>query len=244
MAASSCARTARSSRQYAAAGRARVPRDERYRFFSAGRSGARHLRDFARAAGVHLECLRDSRLGSMYFLLAGAVERFHLLKCGPALILIFRGPQDGVPGSAGCSTEVPHLPGRWASLALLVSMVGSLLWTPKSRFARPRRAAQPLRQTADDAERCRGRFGSPNASTPSPQRQTTQRRNGSNGPDRRSSFWRLPPRSPDDVRGRATLSNERVSAHEGPAQADARARFEGVPERLPTAQSGTGRPTN
>lgn len=71
-------------------------------------------------------------LRSMYFLLAGAVERFHLLKYGLALILIFVGlKMVWLNGMFDGKFPISWSLGVVGAL-LVGSMVGSYFWTPKA----------------------------------------------------------------------------------------------------------------
>jgi len=76
-------------------------------------------------------------LRSMYFLLAGAVERFHLLKYGLALILIFVGlKMVWLNGMFDGKFPISWSLGVVGAL-LLGSMVASYFWTPKAHTLEP-----------------------------------------------------------------------------------------------------------
>lgn len=73
-------------------------------------------------------------LRSLYFLLAGVVERFHLLKVGLALVLVFVGAKLALHGVL----KVPIL----VSLGIIATLIGgsvvaSLLWPARTPDAQP-----------------------------------------------------------------------------------------------------------
>ena len=75
-------------------------------------------------------------LRSLYFLLAGAADRFHLLKFGLGVVLVFVGVKMVLPSSVYPESWGGHFPTGW-SLGLIVgvigaSMVASLVVKPKA----------------------------------------------------------------------------------------------------------------
>ncbi len=86
-------------------------------------------------------------LRSMYFLLAGIIDKFHLLKYGLALVLGFVGVKMVLPGIAELTTHYTHTPHHWeigklTSLAVIVtclagSIIASLLWPSSQHHANP-----------------------------------------------------------------------------------------------------------
>jgi len=75
-------------------------------------------------------------LRSLYFLLAGAADRFHLLKYGLGVVLVFVGCKMVVPERAYPAEWEGHFPVSWSLGIILgtigVSMVASLFVKPKS----------------------------------------------------------------------------------------------------------------
>ncbi len=86
-------------------------------------------------------------LRSMYFLLAGIMDKFHLLKYGLALVLGFVGVKMVLPGIAELTTHYTGAPHTWeidkyVSLAVIVlclagSVLASLLWPTGQHHPNP-----------------------------------------------------------------------------------------------------------
>jgi tellurite resistance protein TerC len=76
-------------------------------------------------------------LRSLYFLLAGAHDRFHLLKYGLGIVLVFVGVKMTMPASWYPASWDGHFPIGW-SLAFILSMIGGSM---VASVAWPKRAA-------------------------------------------------------------------------------------------------------
>jgi tellurite resistance protein TerC len=86
-------------------------------------------------------------LRSMYFLLAGVMDKFHLLKYGLAVILAFVGAKMLLPGAAELYSHMTNTNHYWEidkflSLAVIiaalaVSIFASLLFPSRTRHANP-----------------------------------------------------------------------------------------------------------
>ena len=76
-------------------------------------------------------------LRSLYFLLAGAHDRFHLLKYGLGIVLVFVGIKMTMPASWYPQSWAGHFPIGW-SLAFILSMIGGSM---VASVAWPKRAA-------------------------------------------------------------------------------------------------------
>jgi TerC family integral membrane protein len=93
-------------------------------------------------------------LRSMYFMLGGAVERFHLLRYGLALVLLFVGLKMAWL-DAWFGGKFPIGPSLGIiGAALVLSIVASLLLPPKgkSHHPGPRRASASRREAVDERE--------------------------------------------------------------------------------------------
>jgi tellurite resistance protein TerC len=94
-------------------------------------------------------------LRSLYFLLAGVVDKFHYLKLGLSLVLGFVGVKMVVETVTGLAMEHPlHVPIQWSLLVIAIVLgasVGASLLFPRRELAMVE-AAEP---TAEDVRRSR-----------------------------------------------------------------------------------------